>query len=120
MTSVSGSPSTRTLTCENGAKAKTSDSAECWARRRSKVSSENDVPVNRPVTGSMDPLFSPPRDILPRAPSVVLRRTSSSGFLTGSVRSRTSLTRLKMAVFAPMPRASENTATAVKPGACSN
>src|SRR5437763_427012 len=43
-------------------------------------------------------------------------RTSCCGFLTGSVLSSTASMRLKIAVFAPMPRASESTATAVKPG----
>ncbi len=70
----------------------------------------------RPVAGSTDPLFSPARDILPRAPSMVRRSTNSSGFLTGSDRNRKSLTRLKIAVFAPMPSATESIATAVKPG----
>ena len=72
---------------------------------------------NRPVAGSMKPLFSPKRDILPRAPSMVRNSTSSSGFLTGRERSSTSFTRLKMAVLAPMPSASDSTAMALKPGA---
>ena len=42
--------------------------------------------------------------------------TSSSGFGYGSAFSSTPSTTLKMAVFAPMPIASVNTATAVKPG----
>src|SRR5437773_578136 len=46
--------------------------------------------------------------------------TSRSGFLKGSGRSSTALTKLKMAVFAPMPSASVSTATAVKPGFFSN
>ena len=54
-------------------------------RSRSKVSSENDVLANRPVSGSIDPLFSPPRDMRPCRPSTVRSRTSSSGFRTGSV-----------------------------------
>jgi hypothetical protein len=43
-------------------------------------------------------------------------RTSRPGSSTGSVRSTSALTRLKMALFAPMPSASDSTATAVKPG----
>ena len=35
------------------------------------MSRENDVLPNRPVAGSVNPLFSPARDILPRAPSMV-------------------------------------------------
>src|SRR5437016_3619027 len=42
--------------------------------------------------------------------------TISSGFWTAIGRSNTALTKLKIAVFAPMPRASVSTATAVKPG----
>src|SRR5437016_7101525 len=38
----------------------------------------------------------------------------------GSALSNTALTTLKIAVFAPMPRASVSTATAVKPGFFSN
>src|SRR5207249_2307044 len=55
-------------------------------------------------------------------PSVaaLLRNTSSCGRSTGSNRSRTVSTRLKIAVFAPMPSASVSTATAVKPGFFSN
>ena len=41
--------------------------------------------------------------------------TSRSGSLTGKVLSSTASTTLKMAVFAPMPNASESTATVVKP-----
>src|SRR5579862_628994 len=47
-----------------------------------------------------------------------LVRTSSSGRLTGSIFSRTASITLKMAVLAPMPRASESTATAVNAGLC--
>ena len=64
----------------------------------------------------MNPLFSPARDILPPGPSIVRSSTSSSGFLTGSERRRKSFTRLKIAVFAPMPSASEKIATTQKPG----
>ena len=68
----------------NGAKAKTSDNAAWRARKRSKISSENDVVELRPVAGSMDPLFSPARDILPLTPSTARNSTSCSGFFTGS------------------------------------
>src|SRR6266542_3486078 len=44
------------------------------------------------------------------------RRTSLSGSRYGSGLRSTPLTTLNMAVFAPMPRARVNTATAVKPG----
>src|SRR5439155_7684992 len=47
-------------------------------------------------------------------------RTSRSGSRYGSGRSKTALTTLKIAVFAPMPSASVSTATAVKPGFFSN
>ena len=40
--------------------------------------------------------------------------------MNGSGRRRMVLTKLKMAVFAPMPSASVSTATAVKPGFFSN
>jgi hypothetical protein len=43
-------------------------------------------------------------------------RTSCSGFGNGSGRSSTASTTLKMAVFAPMPKASVKTTTAVNPG----
>ena len=66
----------------------------------------------RPVIGSIEPLFSPLRDILPPTPSMFRSSTSSSGFRTGSERRRKSLTRLKIAVLAPMPTASESSATA--------
>src|SRR5438128_12541513 len=46
--------------------------------------------------------------------------TSRSAAGNGNGRSSTPLTTLKMAVFAPMPRASVSTATAVKPGFFSN
>src|SRR5262249_53271585 len=46
--------------------------------------------------------------------------TSRSGFLNGSGRSRTALTTLKIAVFAPMPRLKVITATTVKPGLLRN
>ena len=39
-----------------------------------------------------------------------------SGCSTGSVLSRRALSKLKIAVFAPMPNASDNTATAVNAG----
>ena len=42
--------------------------------------------------------------------------TSRSGSFTGSVRSITALIRVKMAAFAPMPSASDSTATAENPG----
>src|SRR5437762_1143856 len=42
--------------------------------------------------------------------------TIRSGSATGRGRNNTMLIRLKIAVFAPMPRASVRTATAVKPG----
>jgi hypothetical protein len=92
------------------------DERQRCARTRSRISSENDVLELRPVTGSIDPMFSPARDMRPFTPSTARNRTSSSGFLTGSTRRRKSLTRLKIAVFAPTPRARETTATAVKPG----
>ena len=43
-------------------------------------------------------------------------RTNRSGSGKDSGRSRTPFTTLKMALFAPMPKASANTATRVKPG----
>src|SRR5215471_11538521 len=46
----------------------------------------------------------------------MVNSASSRGFLTGSNRSRSSSNRLKIAVFAPIPRASESTATAVNIG----
>jgi hypothetical protein len=42
---------------------------------------------------------------------------SSCGFSTGSIRSSTWLNTVKIAVFAPMPKASVNTAVTVNPGA---
>jgi len=42
--------------------------------------------------------------------------TKRLGSRTGRVRSRTALTKLKIAVFAPIPKASDKTATSVKPG----
>ncbi len=42
--------------------------------------------------------------------------TSACGSFTGSVLSSTLFSRLKIAVFAPMPSASDSTATAVNPG----
>lgn len=42
--------------------------------------------------------------------------TSLSGWGNGNGRSMTALMTLKMAVFAPMPSASVNSATAVNPG----
>ena len=42
--------------------------------------------------------------------------TSSCGLRTGSVLISTLFSRLKIAVLAPMPSASERTATAVNPG----
>ena len=41
-------------------------------------------------------------------------KTSCCGFWTGSILSSTASIRLKIAVFAPMPSASDSTATAVK------
>ena len=105
-----------TFTCENGAKANTSLSPGCDVCMRSNASSENEVLALRPVAGSIEPLFSPARDIRPPIPSTFLKRTRSSGCGTGSDRSSASLTRLKMAVLAPMPSASDRTATAVNPG----
>ena len=46
---------------------------------------------------------------------VALNRTNSSGWLTGSDLRRTALTRVKIAVFAPIPSASVITAMAAKP-----
>jgi hypothetical protein len=42
--------------------------------------------------------------------------TSACGLRTGSAHNRTLLSKLKIAVFAPIPSASERTATAVKEG----
>lgn len=85
------------------------------ARNCSKVSLENDVLVCSPVFGSR--MFHPLID-RGRAPfcAAQLKRTRRSGSLTGSDFNSTSLTRLKMTVLAPMPRASEATATTAKPG----
>src|SRR5580704_357602 len=47
-------------------------------------------------------------------------RTSSLGLATGKDLSNTACTRVKMAVVAPIPSASVNTAVAVKPGALAN
>src|SRR6185503_1148630 len=44
------------------------------------------------------------------------RNTSLPGSVTGNGRSRAAFTTLKIDVFAPIPRASERTATAAKPG----
>src|SRR5271170_8272025 len=46
----------------------------------------------------------------------MVRRTSSWGFLTGRRRRRIWSRRVKMAVFAPMPRARVRMAITVKPG----
>src|SRR6266849_395659 len=46
----------------------------------------------------------------------MVSRTSCWGSLTGSKRNKTWSRSVKMAVFAPMPRARVRTATAVKPG----
>jgi hypothetical protein len=43
-------------------------------------------------------------------------KTSSDGRCTGSVRSRTASTRLKIAAFTPMPRATETMATTANAG----
>src|SRR3954464_9119956 len=48
--------------------------------------------------------------------SVVETSISACGSWTGRGRSSTALTRLKIAVLAPMPSASDNTATSVNPG----
>jgi hypothetical protein len=42
--------------------------------------------------------------------------TSCCGFFTGNERNITASIRLKMAVFAPIPSASESSATSVMPG----
>ena len=55
------------------------------------------------------PAMRPPPNSLPKA-------TRSCGLVTGSDFSMRLLMRVKMAVLAPMPRASERMATAVKPG----
>src|SRR5216684_3043122 len=47
---------------------------------------------------------------------MILGNTSCWGSLTGNSLSRTALTKLKIAVFAPIPSASVSTATAVNPG----
>ena len=48
-------------------------------------------------------------------PSPIDRRTISPGFRTGRERRSTASMRLKMPVLAPMPSASDATATTVKP-----
>ena len=53
-------------------------------------------------------------DALPAIRRVIC--TSRSGSFTGRARSITALIRLKMAALAPMPSASESTATAANPG----
>ena len=57
-----------------------------------------------------------PPELLPKWLRAPLKRTSCSGALTGSIRSNTSSTRVKIAVLAPMPSAIEITATAVNNG----
>src|SRR5439155_25845787 len=52
----------------------------------------------------------------PVGPVLAEIETISSGFWTAIGRSNTALTKIKIAVFAPMPSASVSTATAVKPG----
>ena len=69
--------------------------------------------VLMPVTGSVLVLPMIPRD-KPLGPPSQWKSTSSFGFLTGNVFSSTASTRLNSAVLAPMPSASESTATAVK------
>ncbi len=60
-------------------------------------------------------------DLLPEGfvklvvPSPIDRRTISPGFRTGRERRSTASMRLKMPVLAPMPSASDATATTVKP-----
>src|SRR6266571_6108941 len=50
----------------------------------------------------------------------MVSKTSCCGSLTGRSRNKTWSKRVKMAVFAPMPRARVSTATAVKPGVRAN
>src|SRR5580700_11180239 len=45
-----------------------------------------------------------------------VKMTNRSGSFTGGGRSRTAFTKLKIAVLAPIPSASERTATSVNPG----
>lgn len=45
---------------------------------------------------------------------------SSSGRATGKLRSRTASSNWKMAVFAPIPKASDRMATVVNPTLCAN
>ena len=67
-------------------------------------------------------VFGVPDEKVPRIPLVLnerpachSNRTNRSGSVTGSVLSRTASTTLNRAVFAPIPSASDSTATAVKP-----
>src|SRR6266850_8508666 len=62
-------------------------------------------------SGAENPIFGKPSFGMP-SKSIMSRE----GCLKGSGRSSTAFTTLKMAVFAPMPRASVRTATSVKPG----
>jgi len=50
----------------------------------------------------------------------LLTETTCSGLSIGKGRSKTVLTKLKIAVFAPIPSASVITAMALKPGRLSN
>ncbi|PYV23388.1 MAG: hypothetical protein DMG24_14080 [Acidobacteria bacterium] len=52
----------------------------------------------------------------PRKTSGFVRTTNCCGRATGSERSSTASSTVKIAMFAPIPRASVSTATAVKPG----
>ena len=76
--------------------------------------------IERPVTRSVrNEEFQrlTPRGLKPRsAVRAQFKTTSSSGFQTGRFSSITALITVNTAVFAPMPSASERTATAVNPG----
>ena len=54
--------------------------------------------------------------MLTSVPAACARKTSSSALVAFTVRKSTASIRLKIAVFAPMPSASESTAAAVNPG----
>ena len=56
-------------------------------------------------------------DTMPVPDGAVIEKSASSwAFLTGSGRNISALIKLKIAVLAPIPNASESAATAVKPG----
>ncbi len=112
----SGSPLTMTVTRPSGLYAKTVSKMAVWRVSASKTGYEKDVLTRPPVVVRCQ--FPDDEFIRARGPDAHENSWSRSGSRTDVGFHSAASMRLKMALLAPMPSASDRMATAVKTGEC--